>query len=52
MNAPASSSSLLPDLGARLRAVITTLPEAAVADLPHGAAKELGRFVAGTETLR
>lgn len=52
VNAPASSWALLPDLGARLRAVITTLPEAAVADLPHGAAKELGRFVAGTETLR
>ncbi|MFF5899104.1 contact-dependent growth inhibition system immunity protein [Streptomyces argenteolus] len=43
---------LLPDLSARLRAVITTLPEDAVADLPRGAAEELARFAAGHEPLR
>ncbi|OEJ28566.1 hypothetical protein BGM19_03860 [Streptomyces agglomeratus] len=52
VSAPASAWALLPDLGARLRAVITTLPEAAVADLPRGAAEELARFVARPESLR
>ncbi|GGW50065.1 contact-dependent growth inhibition system immunity protein [Streptomyces xantholiticus] len=52
VNAPASAWALLPDPGARLRAVITTLPEAAVADLPRGAAEELARFVARPESLR
>lgn len=52
VNAPASAWSLLPDLGARLRNVITTLPEAVVAGLPRGAAQELARFVARPESLR
>ncbi|MFF4576444.1 contact-dependent growth inhibition system immunity protein [Streptomyces sp. NPDC001410] len=52
VNAPASTWSLLPDLGARLRTVITALPEAVVADLPRGAAEELARFVARLESLR
>lgn len=34
VNAPASAWALLPDLIDRLRAVITTLPKAALADLP------------------
>ncbi|MBL3671296.1 hypothetical protein JL475_36385 [Streptomyces sp. M2CJ-2] len=45
VNAPASAWSLLPELGARLRTVITTLPDTAVAGLPRGAAGELARFV-------
>ncbi|MET9511924.1 hypothetical protein ABZX62_26250 [Streptomyces flavidovirens] len=51
-NAPASAWALLPDLGAQLRTVITTLPEVAVADLPRGAAEELARFVTRPESLR
>ncbi|MGW7366080.1 contact-dependent growth inhibition system immunity protein [Streptomyces sp. NPDC054841] len=51
VEAPASAWTVLPDLGGRLRTVITTLPEAAVADLPRGAAEELTRFVARTEHL-
>jgi hypothetical protein len=43
---------LLPEPGARLRAVITTLPEAMTVGLPRGAAEELARFVARPETLR
>ncbi|MFF3691470.1 contact-dependent growth inhibition system immunity protein [Streptomyces sp. NPDC002187] len=50
VEAPASAWALLPDLAARLRAVITTLPDAAFADLPRGAAEELARFVARTES--
>ncbi|MER5528120.1 contact-dependent growth inhibition system immunity protein [Streptomyces sp. NPDC002677] len=45
VNAPASAWALLPELGARLRTVITTLPETAVAGLPRGAVDELARFV-------
>ncbi|WP_327318833.1 contact-dependent growth inhibition system immunity protein [Streptomyces sp. NBC_01235] len=52
VNAPASAWALLPEPGARLRAVITTLPEAVVAGLPRGAAEDLARFVARPETLR
>ncbi|MFC9912876.1 contact-dependent growth inhibition system immunity protein [Streptomyces sp. NPDC127197] len=52
VNAPASAWTLLPELGARLRAVITTLPETAVAGLPRGAAEDLARFVARPESLR
>ena len=52
VHAPASAWSLLPDLGARLSNVITTLPEAVVAGLPRGAAEELARFVARPESLR
>ncbi|MGW0188965.1 contact-dependent growth inhibition system immunity protein [Streptomyces sp. NPDC003362] len=48
VEAPASAWDLLPDLAARLSATITSLPEAAVAELPDGAAEALGRFVAGT----
>lgn len=44
---PASAWTVLPDLAARLRAVIAGLPDAAVRDLPRGAANELARFVAG-----
>ncbi|GGT40010.1 hypothetical protein GCM10010271_50040 [Streptomyces kurssanovii] len=46
VGAPASAWDLLPDLGDRLRTVITALPEAALSDLPRGAAEELARFVA------
>ncbi|MFJ3274280.1 contact-dependent growth inhibition system immunity protein [Streptomyces sp. NBC_01707] len=46
VKAPTSAWAVLPDLAARLRAVITTLPEAAVADLPRGGAEKLTRFVA------
>ncbi|MCT9113661.1 contact-dependent growth inhibition system immunity protein [Streptomyces mirabilis] len=52
VNAPASAWALLPEPGARLRAVITTLPEATTAGLPRGAAEDLARFVARPETLR
>ncbi|MFF3343045.1 contact-dependent growth inhibition system immunity protein [Streptomyces flavidovirens] len=52
VNAPASAWALLPDLGAQFCTVITTLPEAAVADLPGGAAEELARFVTRPESLR
>ncbi len=45
VDAPASAWGLLPEPGARLRAVIATLPEAAVAALPRGAAEALARFV-------
>lgn len=51
-NAPAVAWSLLPDLAARLRAVITALPEEVVAGLPGRAAEELARFVARAESLR
>ncbi|GGX37086.1 contact-dependent growth inhibition system immunity protein [Streptomyces lomondensis] len=44
VTAPASAWAL-PELCARLRTVITTLPETAVAGLPRGAAEELARFV-------
>ncbi|MGW4197191.1 contact-dependent growth inhibition system immunity protein [Streptomyces sp. NPDC005004] len=43
---PAPAWTLFPDLAARLRTAITTLPQAATADLPGGAAGELARFVA------
>ncbi|MFF1647949.1 contact-dependent growth inhibition system immunity protein [Streptomyces sp. NPDC058240] len=46
VEAPESAWAVLPDLAARLRAVITTLPEAVAADLPRGGAGQLGRFVA------
>ncbi|MEU1486954.1 contact-dependent growth inhibition system immunity protein [Streptomyces sp. NPDC005752] len=52
VSAPASAWALLPDLNARLRAVITTLPETAVIDLPRGGAETLARFVARPESLR
>ncbi|MEU2156302.1 contact-dependent growth inhibition system immunity protein [Streptomyces sp. NPDC019396] len=44
--APASAWAMLPGPGARLRTVVGSLPEEAVARLPHGAAEELARFVA------
>ncbi|MGP4083869.1 hypothetical protein [Streptomyces sp. KR55] len=50
VNAPASAWALLPELGARLRAVITTLPEVMVAGLPRGAAEDLACFVARLES--
>ncbi|MFK0046064.1 contact-dependent growth inhibition system immunity protein [Streptomyces sp. NPDC090741] len=52
VNVPASAWSLLPDLAARLRAVITALPQDVVAGLPRGAAEELTRFVTQTESPR
>ncbi|MFE7621052.1 contact-dependent growth inhibition system immunity protein [Streptomyces sp. NPDC057496] len=52
VNAPAAAWAVLPDLGARLRDVIETLPETAVADLPRGAAEEITRFAARLESLR
>lgn len=52
VNAPASAWSPLPDLAAQLCTVITTLPDAAVAGLPRGAADELARFVARPGSLR
>ncbi|MFH8573203.1 contact-dependent growth inhibition system immunity protein [Streptomyces sp. NPDC017993] len=48
--APAPAWAVCPDLAARLRAVIASLPEASVADLPRGAAEELTRFVARPDT--
>ncbi|MGW4233190.1 hypothetical protein ACWEF9_28650 [Streptomyces sp. NPDC004980] len=45
VNATASTWAPLSDLGARPGAVITTLPEAAVAGLPCGAAEQLACFV-------
>ncbi|WP_225835901.1 contact-dependent growth inhibition system immunity protein [Streptomyces sp. NK08204] len=47
VRAPGWAWALLPELGARLRTVITALPETAVAGLPRGAAQELARFVGG-----
>ncbi|MCA6091057.1 hypothetical protein LE181_02585 [Streptomyces sp. SCA3-4] len=44
VEAPASAWVVLPDLRERLRTVVTSLPEAAVAGLPGGAAEELARF--------
>lgn len=52
VSAPASAWSLMPDLDARLRAVIKTVPDAAVAELPRGAAEQLAAFVARPEVLR
>ncbi|ROQ70398.1 hypothetical protein EDD93_4920 [Streptomyces sp. 840.1] len=52
VGAPAADWALLPDLRARLCAVVTALPEAAVAGLPRGGAEELGHFVARREPLR
>ncbi|MFD9540783.1 contact-dependent growth inhibition system immunity protein [Streptomyces sp. NPDC060022] len=52
LRAPAPAWALLPDLNARLRAVIDALPETAIADLPPGGAEELARFVARPESLR
>ncbi|MFD7965816.1 contact-dependent growth inhibition system immunity protein [Streptomyces zaomyceticus] len=52
VNAPASAWTLFPDLGTRLRAAITALPETDVARLPRGAAEDLARFVTRPETLR
>ncbi|MEU0628961.1 contact-dependent growth inhibition system immunity protein [Streptomyces sp. NPDC005989] len=49
VSAPASAWAPLPDLNARLRAVITALPETAVADLPRGGAEKLARFLAPPE---
>ncbi|MEV4925402.1 contact-dependent growth inhibition system immunity protein [Streptomyces roseoverticillatus] len=46
VEAPPAAWAVLPDLGERLRIVIKELPEAAVADLPRGAAEEIARFVA------
>ncbi|CAL9331370.1 contact-dependent growth inhibition system immunity protein [Streptomyces sp. enrichment culture] len=42
---PASAWARLPEPAARLRAVVATLPETAVAELPSGAAASLGRFL-------
>ncbi|MCX5093916.1 hypothetical protein OOK36_34595 [Streptomyces sp. NBC_00365] len=47
-----SAWALLQEPGARLRAVITALPEAVVVGLPCGAAEDLARFVARPEMLR
>ncbi|MEU1312448.1 contact-dependent growth inhibition system immunity protein [Streptomyces cinnamoneus] len=44
VEAPASAWAVLPDPGEQLRTVIKSLPEATVAGLPRGAAKELARF--------
>lgn len=52
VNVPASAWALFPDLGTRLRTVITALPEPTVATLPRGAAEELAGFVARPESLR
>ncbi|WP_317441989.1 contact-dependent growth inhibition system immunity protein [Streptomyces collinus] len=51
VNAPPSAWTPLPELAARLRAVITRLPETEVAALPRGAAEELARFSAETGPL-
>lgn len=47
---PASAWAVLPGLAARLRTVITVLPDATVAALPRGAAGQLTRFVARPPT--
>ncbi|MFF4695039.1 contact-dependent growth inhibition system immunity protein [Streptomyces chattanoogensis] len=52
VDAPASAWDLLPDLGDRLRTVITALPETAVADLPRGAIEKLAHFAARPESPR
>ncbi|MFI8500606.1 contact-dependent growth inhibition system immunity protein [Streptomyces sp. NPDC085524] len=44
VDAPASAWAVLPELAAQLGAVIEALPEAAVTDLPKGAAADLTRF--------
>ncbi|MGV9340400.1 contact-dependent growth inhibition system immunity protein [Streptomyces sp. NPDC003688] len=49
---PASAWTFLPDLAERLRTAITALPEAAISDLPGGAAEALARFVARPESPR
>ncbi|MEU8547651.1 contact-dependent growth inhibition system immunity protein [Streptomyces roseoverticillatus] len=49
VEAPPAAWAVLPDRGERLRIVIKELPEAAVADLPRGAAEEIARFVARLE---
>ncbi|MFJ1589478.1 contact-dependent growth inhibition system immunity protein [Kitasatospora albolonga] len=46
VNAPASAWALLPDLHTRVRALIATLPETAVAELPRDATEQLAHFVA------
>ncbi|WP_168712415.1 contact-dependent growth inhibition system immunity protein [Streptomyces sp. A1277] len=46
VDVPASVWALLPDLAARLRAVVLALPEATFADLPRGATEKIARFVA------
>ncbi|MFE7183837.1 contact-dependent growth inhibition system immunity protein [Streptomyces erythrochromogenes] len=43
---PAEAWAALPELEARLRAVVAGLPRAAVEELPRGGAGELERFVA------
>lgn len=45
VEAPSAAWSVLPELGERLRTVIKSLPEAAIAELPRGAAEALARFV-------
>ncbi|WAZ26526.1 contact-dependent growth inhibition system immunity protein [Streptomyces cinnabarinus] len=52
IQAPASAWSMIPDLEARLRDVITELPQTAVADLPRDAAAELAAFVARPDGSR
>jgi hypothetical protein len=51
VSAPASAWCVLSDLRARLCAVITMLPEAALVDLPRGSATALHRFVAQPDAL-
>ncbi|GAA3044980.1 hypothetical protein GCM10017562_02740 [Streptomyces roseofulvus] len=52
VNLPASAWDTFPDLGTRLRTVITTLPDTALAGLPRGATEELTRFTAPTGPRR
>ncbi|MEV5601764.1 contact-dependent growth inhibition system immunity protein [Streptomyces sp. NPDC052299] len=47
VNAPATVWDLLPELAEQLQAAVSAVPESAYADLPRGAAEEVGRFVAG-----
>ncbi|MFF3348961.1 contact-dependent growth inhibition system immunity protein [Streptomyces sp. NPDC002779] len=49
VRAPSSAWALMPDLHACLRTVIAALPEAAIAELPRGAAEDLTRFVTRPE---
>lgn len=46
VNVPATVWTLLPELAEELRAVVSALPKSAHADLPRGAAGEIGRFIA------
>ncbi|MGC4948556.1 contact-dependent growth inhibition system immunity protein [Streptomyces sp. DT224] len=49
VNVPATVWTLLPDLAAQLRTVLSNLHAETLAELPRGGAEEVARFVAGAE---